>query len=191
MTESNASPHNSWLAMGPNSRSGNCMARSIVRERPVSTMRQLGLPSGSIESLPTNSLPTSSMGRWVADSPMRTMGFSAKAQSRSTDRDRWEPRLSSAMACISSSIKVWTPARPCRPLREVNRMYKDSGVVIRICGGRLAILARSEALVSPVRTTALISGSGVPAASASSAISSNGVARFFWMSFESALRGDT
>ena len=70
-------------------------------------------------------------------------------------------------------------------------MYNDSGVVIRIWGGLLAILARSDARVSPVRTVARISGRGVPAASARAAISSNGVARFFWMSLDSAFRGDT
>jgi len=49
-----------------------------------------------------------------------------------------------------------------RLLSAVSRMKSDSGVVIRMCGGLRAILARSLAGVSPVRTRTRISGRGVP-----------------------------
>ena len=70
-------------------------------------------------------------------------------------------------------------------------MYRDSGVVMRIWGGRLAIRARSDCLVSPVRTAVRISGRGVPRSSAKAVICSSGSARFFWMSLDNALRGET
>ena len=70
-------------------------------------------------------------------------------------------------------------------------MYRDSGVVMRMCGGRLASFCRSEAGVSPVRTAVVICGMGVPVSSASAAISSSGVARFFWISLDSAFSGET
>ena len=56
-------------------------------------------------------------------------------------------------------------------------------------GGFLAIRCRSEGVVSPIRTAARISGKGVPAFWARADISFSGVARFFWISFERALRG--
>ncbi len=58
--------------------------------------------------------------------------------------------------------------------------YSDSGVVTRMCGGRRTIPCRSGAGVSPVRTSVRISTSGRQSS-----------ARFFWTSFESALRGET
>ena len=97
-TLSRAWSHCSCVAMGPISSSGSSSARSISREWPVSTIRQSGFPSGPTFAAPTRNRPTSSIGRWVADRPMRVIGPSASLQSRSTERLRCEPRLSSATA---------------------------------------------------------------------------------------------
>ena len=70
-------------------------------------------------------------------------------------------------------------------------MNSDSGVVMRMCGGRRAIACRSDAMVSPVRTAARISGSGVPISDASAVISDSGSDRLRWMSFDSAFSGET
>ena len=55
----------------------------------------------------------------------------------------------------------------------------------------MAIRARSEALVSPVRTPVRISGMGVPRCSARAVISSSGTARFFFISLDKAFKGET
>ena len=83
------------------------------------------------------------------------------------------------------------PFSPLRPLSDVSRMYSDSGVVMRMCGGRFAILVRSEDGVSPVRTAARISGRSSPRSSASACISLRGISRFLLMSFERAFSGET
>ena len=84
-----------------------------------------------------------------------------------------------------------TPLNPCLPLLEVNRMYSDSGVVIRMCGGLLAMLCRWEALVSPVLSPTRISGAWTPLSSALAVISASGPARFLSMSLDSAFSGET
>ena len=63
--------------------------------------------------------------------------------------------------------------------------------MISMWGGRLAIRARSEAVVSPVRTPVRISGMGVPRCSARAVISSSGMARFFLISLDNAFKGET
>ena len=71
--------------------------------------------------------------------------------SRSSVSARCEPRLVPATAWISSTITASTPVRISRaPL--VSMRYSDSGVVIRMSGGRRRIAARSFCGVSPVRT---------------------------------------
>ena len=55
----------------------------------------------------------------------------------------------------------------------------------------MAIRARSEAVVSPVRTPVRISGMGVPRFSARAVISSRGMARFFLISLDKAFKGET
>ena len=70
--------------------------------------------------------------------------------------------MSPAIAWISSTITVRSPPSAARPLALVSRMYSDSGVVTRMCGGRFASFARSLAGVSPVRTATRISGNGSP-----------------------------
>ena len=100
----------------------------------------------------------SSSGRWVAERPIRWKG-PASASSRSSERARWEPRLSRATAWISSTITVRTPDNIPRPLVLVRSRYSDSGVVTRMCGGRRAMAVRRPLGVSPVRTSTRTSGS--------------------------------
>ena len=51
--------------------------------------------------------------------------------------------------------------------------------------------ARARAVVSPVRTTVRISTAGSPIAASSSWMPASGTSRLRWMSFESALSGET
>ncbi len=78
-----------------------------------------------------------------------------------------------------------------RLLAAVNRMYSDSGVVTRMCGGRASMARRSWASVSPVRTAMRISGMRIPRRPANCRISPSGISRFFWMSLLRALSGET
>ena len=66
------------------------------------------------------------------------------ASRRASDSIRWEPRLSSAMAWISSTITVETFRNICRDFSAVSRMKSDSGVVTRMCGGFLQHLCAFE-----------------------------------------------
>src|SRR4029453_17005551 len=57
-----------------------------------------------------------------------------------------------------------------RTVRSISRLrsavssrYSDSGVVTRMCGGVRSIAARSDEVVSPVRTAAVIRGGSDPA----------------------------
>ena len=78
-----------------------------------------------------------------------------------------------------------------RPDSVLSRMYSDSGVVTRMCGGWRRMRARSLCGVSPVRTAARIGASPSMRAANSRPMPSSGARRFFSMSFDSALSGDT
>ena len=186
---SSACAHCSCVAIGPSSLSGNSMARSIARRWPTSTMAQSGAPSAP--PAPVRKRAISSMGRCVADRPTRVTACLELRQRRSTLMDRCEPRLLGATAWSSSRMSVRTPDSPRRPDSEVRRMKRDSGVVMRICGGRLALSARSFGGVSPVRTAARISAKGRPISRAVSAISASGSNRLWRTSLVSAFSGDT
>ncbi len=73
----------------------------------------------------------------------------------------------------------------------VSSRYSDSGVVTRMCGGVRTIRARSDEVVSPVRTAAVMRGASMPSALAASTMPRRGSARFLWMSALSALSGET
>jgi hypothetical protein len=60
-----------------------------------------------------------------------------------------------------------------------------------MCGGRRAMRWRSLAGVSPVRTQVLTSTSGSPRWRSASRMPASGSAKFFWISLESALSGET
>ena len=99
--------------------SGSSSARSRSLVWPVSTMVQVpGVPS----SQPVRKWATVSMGRWVADSPMRVTGRPASASRRSSESARWAPRLLPATAWISSTMAVPTLASMARPPSLVRRM---------------------------------------------------------------------
>ena len=98
----------------------------------------------------------------------RTNGRSATCCSRSSESARCAPRRVPMTAWISSTMTVLTVRSICRLRSEVSSRYSDSGVVTRMCGGVRMIAARSEDVVSPVRTAAVIGGMTAPAASARS-----------------------
>ena len=72
-----------------------------------------------------------------------------------------------------------------------NNKPRLSGVVIKICGGFLTILALSLSEVSPDLTATLISGTSSSNFSASAIISSKGCLKFLSISFASAFSGET
>jgi hypothetical protein len=63
---------------------------------------------------PPRKRATSSNGRWVAESPMRCGGRSVTSSSRSRVSARCAPRFVAAIAWISSTMTVSTPARVSR-----------------------------------------------------------------------------
>ena len=62
-----------------------------------------------------------SIGRWVAERPMRCGRRSPSASSRSSESARCAPRLSRASAWISSTITVRTRRRRSRLFSAVSR----------------------------------------------------------------------
>ena len=67
---------------------------------------------------------------------MRRAGFGRSSSSRSRERARWAPRLVPATACTSSRITVSMPVSASRAA-DVSIRNRDSGVVIRMSGGRV------------------------------------------------------
>ncbi len=157
----------------------------------MSTIAQSGLPSAATAAVPTRKRATSSIGFWVAESPIRPMRRPHSASSRSSDSARWLPRLLCATAWISSTITVRVPPSMARPDSEPSSTYSDSGVVTRMCGGWRRIAARSDCGVSPVRTAVRMSTSGSPSRASSSRMPASGASRLRWMSLDRAFSGDT
>ena len=85
---------------------------------------------------------TVSSGRTVAERPIRWAGRSSSRSRRSRDSARWAPRLVPAIAWTSSRMTVSIPRSASRAC-EVSMRNSDSGVVIRMSGGRFASRARS------------------------------------------------
>ena len=141
--------------------------------------------------MPVRNRAISSMGRCVADSPTRWGRASAMWSSRANVSARCEPRRSRARAWISSTITVVTPRSVSRLRWAVTIRYSDSGVVMRMCGGRRTICCRSLAVVSPVRRPVRIAGGSRPSLIARWRMPSSGSSRLRWMSLLSAFNGDT
>ena len=139
---------------------------------------------------PPRKRATSSIGRTVADRPMRWAGSSSSSSSRSSDSARCAPRLVPATACTSSTITVSTPRSASRAC-EVSIRNSDSGVVIRMSGGVVASLRRSDAGVSPERTPTVMSGSCSPRRAAVCRMPVSGARRLRSTSTASALSGET
>ena len=96
-------------AFTPGSRmssSGTTTSTSSSFDRPAST--------SSIGRPPETNLPISSIGRCVAESPIRWNGSPVRRSRRSTESARWAPRLVPATACTSSRISVRTPVKVSR-----------------------------------------------------------------------------
>jgi hypothetical protein len=85
------------------------------------------------------------------------------------------------MAWTSSTMTVSTPRSTSRAAL-VSMRYSDSGVVIRMSGGCLAIWRRSSLGVSPVRLATLIRGTGSSSRSAAMAMPVSGARRLRSMS---------
>ena len=77
------------------------------------------------------------------------------------------------------------------PEALLSKRYRDSGVVTRMCGGARRMRSRSPWGVSPVRAMARMFTAGRPWVLRISAMPARGAWRFFWMSLDSAFRGET
>ena len=142
------------------------MARSIARRWPSST---IDAARRGTASLPTRKRATSSIGFCVADRPMRwsrarsdRCSRRTAASSRSSVSARCAPRRVPITAWISSTMTVRAVRSICRLRSAVSSRYSDSGVVTRMCGGVRSIAARSDDVVSPVRTAAVMRGTSTP-----------------------------
>jgi len=93
-------------------------------------------------------------------------------------------------ACTSSTITVSMPRNDSRAA-EVSSRNSDSGVVMRMSGGRRVKARRSSAGVSPVRIPTLISGGGRPSRLAACRIPVSGARRLRSTSTARALSGLT
>ncbi len=169
------------------SATGTCTVRSKVLAECGATM--------VVGADPDRNRASSSGGRTVADSPMRCAGGPARRSgaswsSRSRDSARCAPRLVAAIAWISSTMTVCTPANVSRAA-EVNIRNSDSGVVISTSGGRVMSWRRTAGGVSPERTPTLICGGGRPRRSASRVSPASGVRRLRSTSTARAFSGDT
>ncbi len=152
------------------SSTGTSTWRSSSLRVPASTM-------ATSRSPPTNRAISSS-GRCVAESAIRCTSRPAVTSSRSSDSARCEPRFVAATACTSSTITAVTVRSTSRAFGEVSSRNSDSGVVIRMSGGRRSIACRSDWVVSPVRTPTEISGSARPSRSAAARMPASGPRRF-------------
>ena len=138
---------------------------------------------------PPRKRATSSIGRTVAESPIRCAGRASRWSSRSSETARWAPRLVPATACTSSMITVCTPRSDSRAW-EVSIKNSDSGVVIKMSGGAVWIRRRSAGEVSPERTPTRISGTATPRRSAVCRMPTRGARRLRSTSTASALSGE-
>ncbi len=175
---------------------------SATGEPPSSPRSSTGTTTDRSNSLPESgwtisTLPrgarnraTSSTGRTVADRPMRRAGFGSSSSSRSRVSARWAPRLVPATACTSSRMTVSMPVSASR-VADVSIRNRDSGVVIRMSGGRVDRARRSAAGVSPERMPTLTSGSGRPRRTDSWRMPVRGLRRLRSTSTARALSGET
>jgi hypothetical protein len=156
----------------------------------ISIVLAVGGATTSTGAAPPRKRATSSIGRTVADRPIRWAGRGSSASSRSNDRARCAPRLVAATACTSSTITVRT-LRSASRADEVSSRNSDSGVVIRMSDGVRANSRRSSAGVSPVRMPTVMSGGATPSRWAACRIPANGERRLRSTSTASALSGLT
>ena len=118
----------------PMSSTGTTTSRSSSFARPAST--------SSIGRAPETKRPISSIGRWVADRPIRCTGPAAARSRRSRLRARCAPRFVPATACTSSTITVSTERSISRRLggeQQVERLRRRDQDVRRLAQHRLAL----------------------------------------------------
>ncbi len=185
-----ADPSRSSAATSPSSvmsSTGTTTSTSMVFSAGGCTTVTVLPPPGPC---PFKNRATSSTGRTVADRPMRCAGASSRPSSRSRDSARWAPRLVPATAWTSSTMTVSTPRSASRA-RLVSRRNSDSGVVMRMSGGRRVNARRSSAGVSPVRIATVTSDTGRSRRAAAWRMPARGERRLRSTSTASALSGET
>ena len=174
-------------------RCGTSTARSSSRRCPASTIARR-----AAARCPTRRRAATSIGRTVAESPMRCgrgpPARRTRSSSRSSESARCAPRLSRGdRVDLVDDDGAHRARAPRRPDSEVSRMKSDSGVVTRTCGGRFAGLLRARSRAcrrcAPRRGSR---GGAKPSSRGERARSRRWArSRFLWMSFESALSGET
>ena len=145
----------------------------------------------SPSSYPDRNPAISSIGACVAERPTLVRGSPTRACRCSIARDSSTPLLEEHRSWISSMITHSAPSNFSEKRRVDRTSERDSGVVMKMWGGRLTMRCRSAVVVSPLRTATRMSGMVRPSLRAISRISSRGISRFLWMSFARAFRGDT
>ncbi|SPB31591.1 hypothetical protein MAJHIDBO_01827 [Propionibacterium freudenreichii subsp. shermanii] len=167
---------------------------SVMSSTGTTTLRSQVLAAGGLITAmsrsPARKPATRSGGRTVADSPIRwnpPRWLSAATRSRLTIR--CAPRFVPASAWTSSTMTVSTLRRVSAALLD-NMRNSDSGVVMRMSGGWVAMRRRCAAVVSPERTATLTRGSGSPSRSAVAVMPRRGACRFRSMSTARAFRGE-
>ena len=145
-------------------------ARQLDAEvhRPRDGLRHDGAGSAARSASPTRSSATSSIGFCVADRPMpqqRLLGDLLQALERQRKVGA-APRADHRVDFVDDD-RAHRAQHLAAALRR-QQQVSDSGVVTRMCGGVRSIAARSDCVVSPVRTAAVMRGGcAVPPASAS------------------------
>ncbi|PSK61906.1 hypothetical protein B0E53_06188 [Micromonospora sp. MH33] len=179
----------------PSASSGcSCSSRRVMSSTGTWTLTSMVLLLGgcttSTGRAPPRKRAQTSIGRTVAESPIRCAGVSSSASRRSRESARWAPRFVPATACTSSTITVRTPRSESRAA-EVSSRNSDSGVVMRMSGGVRAKARRSSAGVSPVRMPTVMSGGVRPSRVAACRMPVSGARRLRSTSTASALSGLT
>ena len=165
-----------------------------IEVAPLARRRRLAAAAGP---RPTSSRAATSMGRTVAERPMRCgrapPARRTRSSRRSTESARCAPRLSRGDGVdLVEDDRAHVRRALRRPDAEVSRMKSDSGVVTSTCGGAADVLCRSlRGRVAGAHGRADGRGRARRARRPAAAISAMGCSRFFWTSLESALSGET
>ncbi len=106
--------------------------------------------------LPLNGIRDALLENGYADVPIRAQVRTGDTkQSERAMMKRYPPHI---LVTTPESLFILLTSDSGRDMlkSEVSRMNNDSGVVTRMCGGQRFIIARSDCVVSPVRTCARI-----------------------------------
>ena len=168
-------------------------------EREIARAAVAGVDDGAVGAgaavrsrlRPESARPPRSASAWP-ERPTRCSRSPHSAARRSSESARWVPRLLGAQrvdlvddhgAGGREHARGPTPSRAgCRAIPAWSPT---------MCGGRRRMRSRSPAGVSPVRTQVRISTSGKPCACSAARMPASGASRLRWMSFDSALSGET